>query len=241
MAELQGHGLAVSTPAGWEGRIYRRPSADELHGTSTAGPVSGAPAPSGELVHPVVHIATIPLAPDVADFASDAVDGLGPADAIVVLKEFDPSETAYVLFSAQGLPRDLDPDWFDPSGLQRTIPGQAGLQLFFQEGGRAFCVYVVLGSFARRNDVVPKVNEVLATIRIDPLGAPAPGPGATSRDPSSRGPSSRRPSSRRPSSRSAGSRAHDTRAHDDHRPRPGHDHDRHAPAPVPTPDGPVTA
>ncbi len=174
MGQIQAHGLAVSTPAGWEGRIYRRPAADELHGTSTDGPVAGAPAPSGELVHPVVHVATIPLAPDVADFASDAVDALGPADAIVVLKEFDPSETRFVLFGSEGIPRDLDPDWFDPSSLQRTLPGQAGMQRFFQDGGRAFCLYVVLGAYARRNDVVPRVNEVLATIEIDPLGAPAP-------------------------------------------------------------------
>jgi hypothetical protein len=174
MGEIQAHGLAVSTPAGWEGRIYRRPAADELRGTSTDGPVTGAPAPAGELVHPVVHVATIPLAPDVADFASDAVDGLGPGDAIVVLKEFDPSETQFVLFGTQGIPRDLDPDWFDPSSLQRTLPGQAGVQRFFQDGGRAFCLYVVLGAYARRNDVVPRVNEVLATIQIDPLGTPAP-------------------------------------------------------------------
>jgi hypothetical protein len=185
MGEIQAHGLAVSTPSGWEGRIYRRPAAGEVQGTSTDGPVAGAAAPSGEQVHPVVHVATIPLAADVADFASDAVDGLGPADAIVVLKEFDPSETRFVLFGARGMPRALDPDWFDPSSLQRTLPGQAGLQRFFQDGGRAFCLYVVLGAFARRNDVVPRVNEVLATIQIDPLGTSPPLPsGAPSSPPS---------------------------------------------------------
>lgn len=179
MGQIQAHGLAVSTPAGWEGRIYRRPAADELHGTSTDGPVAGAPAPSGELVHPVVHVATIPLAPDVADFASDAVDALGPADAIVVLKEFDPSETRFVLFGSEGIPRDLDPDWFDPSSLQRTLPGQAGMQRFFQDGGRAFCLYVVLGAYERRHDVVPAVNTVLATIQIDPTGSTATPPSST--------------------------------------------------------------
>jgi hypothetical protein len=174
MAELQAHGLTVSTPTGWEGRIFRRADASELRGASTDGPVDGAPAPATEIVSPVLHVATIPLASDVADYASDAVDQLGPADALVVLKEFDPSETQYPLFAASGLPRDLDPDWFGPAGLQRTLPGQAGLQLFFQEGGRAFCLYVVLGGYARRYDVVPGVNAVLATISIDPLAGPAP-------------------------------------------------------------------
>jgi hypothetical protein len=123
-------------------------------------------------VSPVLHVATIPLAPDVADYASDAVDQLGPGDAIVVLKEFDPAETRYPLFDTVGMPRDLDPDWFGPATLQRSLPGQAGVQLFFQEAGRAFCLYVVLGAYARRNDVVPEVNAVLATIRIDATTAP---------------------------------------------------------------------
>ena len=174
MAELQAHGLTVSTPTGWEGRIFRRADANELHGASTDGPVDGAPAPATEIVSPVLHVATIPLASDVADYASDAVDQLGPADALVVLKEFDPSETQHPLFAPTGLPRDLDPDWFGPASLQRTLPGQAGLQLFFQEGGRAFCLYVVLGGYARRYDVVRGVISVLATIRIDPVAAPGP-------------------------------------------------------------------
>jgi hypothetical protein len=174
VAQLQAHGLTVSTPAGWEGRIFRRPAAGDLLGTSTDGAVAGTPAPLGELVQPVLHVATIPLAPDVADYASDAVAALGALDALVVLKEFDPSEAAAPLFRADGLPRDLDPDWFDPSSLQRTLPGQAGMQRFFQSGGRAFCLYVVLGSFARRYDVVPGVNQVLATLTIDPLNAPTP-------------------------------------------------------------------
>jgi hypothetical protein len=170
MAEIQAHGLAVSTPAGWEGRIFRRPTSDDVHGTATDGTVAGAAAPAGEIVSPVLHVATIPLAADVADYASDAVEELGPSDAIVVLKEFDPTETRYALFAPLGLPRDLDPEWFGPASLQRTLPGQAGLQRFFQENGRAFCLYVVLGAYARRNDVVPAVNAVLDTIRIDPIG-----------------------------------------------------------------------
>jgi hypothetical protein len=184
MAEIQAHGLAVSTPAGWEGRIFRRPTSDEVRGSATDGSVAGAPAPAGEIVSPVLHVATIPLAADVADYASDAVDQLGPTDAIVVLKEFDPSETQHVLFAPVGLPRDLDPDWFGPASLQRTLPGQAGLQRFFQESGRAFCLYVVLGAYARRNDVVPTVNAVLTTIRIDPAG-PSPSTAAPATTPPS--------------------------------------------------------
>ena len=196
MAQLQAHGLTVTTPAGWEGRIFRRPAAGDLQGTSTDGAVGGAPAPLGELVQPVLHVATIPLAPDVADYASDAVEALGALDALVVLKEFDPSEAAAPLFRSEGLPRDLDPDWFDPSSLQRTLSGQAGMQRFFQSGGRAFCLYVVLGSFARRYDVVPGVNQVLATLTIEPTTVPTPtAPTTTTPAPTTTAPPSTAPTS----------------------------------------------
>src|SRR4029078_5934077 len=138
MAELLAHGLAVSTPAGWEGRIFRRPAAGEVAGTATDGAFAPPAGPTGEVVSPVLHVATIPLAPDVADYASDAVVQLGPGAAIVVRKEFDPAETRYPLFDTVGMPRDLDPDWFGPATLQRSLPAEPAGQVFFQEGGRAF-------------------------------------------------------------------------------------------------------
>ncbi|HSO96796.1 MAG TPA: hypothetical protein VLV81_12235 [Acidimicrobiia bacterium] len=171
MPQIQAHGLAVRTPPGWEGRIFRRRAAGEV---TTQTDVPGRPAPPGEQVFPVVHAATIPLAADVADFVSDAVQQLGPTDAIVVLKEYAPANATEQLFAPVGLPRTLDPDAFDPRVLNRQLPGQAGLQRFFNEAGRAFCLYVVLGGFQRRHDVVPAVNGVLATIQITPGGSPAP-------------------------------------------------------------------
>ena len=75
-----------------------------------------------------------------------------------------------------GLPRTLDPDGFDPRVLNRQLAGQAGLQRFFNESGRAFCLYVVLGGYQRRHDVVPAVNAVLATIQITPAGSTTPPP-----------------------------------------------------------------
>ena len=44
--------------------------------------------------------------------------------------------------------------------------GQAGVQVFFNEADRAFCLYVVLGAFDACADVVPEVNRVLATMEI---------------------------------------------------------------------------
>ena len=89
-----------------------------------------------------------------------------------------PGAPTQPLFAAQGLPTSLDPDDFSPNVLQRTIRGQAGVQKFFHDQGRAFCLYVVLGSFADRQQLVPRVNQVLATMTIEPV-APGGAPSTT--------------------------------------------------------------
>jgi hypothetical protein len=169
---LQAHGLTVEPPRGWEGRIFRRPEHGEVSSAAAGAP--GAPAPQGEETYAVVHVATIPLPVTVADYASDAVPDLGPNDALVIVKEFAPSEAGTPLFAPVGLPRSLDPDAFDPATLQRRLPGQAGVQRFFHESERAFCLYVVLGGYSNRHSVVPGVNAVLSSVLIDPLTSPRP-------------------------------------------------------------------
>ena len=62
--------------------------------------------------------------------------------------------------------RRLDPDDFRTNGMQRWIPGQAAYQAFFNEGGRAFCLYIVLGSYLRRADLAVEAERVLAAIRL---------------------------------------------------------------------------
>ncbi len=173
MPELQAHGLTLRTPGGWEGRIFRRPQHGEVS-TSSTGDAPGTPGPPGELTFPVLHAATIALPATVADYCSDAVTDLGPSDAIVVVKEYAPQAASKALFAAVGLPQPLDPDAFDPTVLQRRLAGQAGVQRFFQEGGRAFCLYVVLGGYNNRQSVVPGVNTVLAGIQIASSLSPSP-------------------------------------------------------------------
>jgi uncharacterized surface protein with fasciclin (FAS1) repeats len=145
--------------------VFRRPGAGEV----AASADDGAPAAPGETTNTIVHVSTIPLPPGTADFASDAVEHLGADDVLVVLFEYDPASVQQPLFASRGMPRALDPDDFSPNALQRSLRGQAGLQRFFQEAGRAFCLYVVLGSFARRQQLVDAVNGVLATVALGSL------------------------------------------------------------------------
>jgi hypothetical protein len=47
------------------------------------------------------------------------------------------------------------------------VRGQSGLQVFFTERGRAFCLYIVLGAAARAERLVRRAEQVLATIQIE--------------------------------------------------------------------------
>jgi hypothetical protein len=169
VTDLAAHGIEVSLPTGWEGKLFRRPAPGEA--PAAGAHVEGAPAAAGETTNAVLHAATIPLPPDVGDFASGAVDQLRADDILVVLFEYDPESATQPLFAAEGLPRQLQPDDFSPNVMQRAIKGQAGVQRFFHDQGRAFCLYVVIGGFARRRELVPRVNQVLATLTIQPLDA----------------------------------------------------------------------
>jgi hypothetical protein len=170
---LVAHGIEVALPTGWEGRLFRRPLAGEV--ASADAHIQGAPAAPAETTNAVLHAATIPLPIGVGDFASGAVEKLGNDDVIVVLFEYDPSSADEPLFESSGIPRPLAADDFSPNVMQRAIRGQAGVQKFFNDEGRAFCLYVVIGSFARRRELVTKVNAVLSTLTIEPLRASSRG------------------------------------------------------------------
>ncbi|MGH9101460.1 MAG: hypothetical protein ACRDYD_00520, partial [Acidimicrobiales bacterium] len=102
------------------------------------------------------------------------IELMGPDHLLVALLELDRESQGEGLFGAQGLPAPLHPDAFRPGSLQRALPGQAGVQRFFREAKRAFCLYVVLGSYARRASLAGAANTLLGGLRIDPV---APGGG----------------------------------------------------------------
>ncbi|HET6817383.1 MAG TPA: hypothetical protein VFH66_09200 [Mycobacteriales bacterium] len=149
MTSVRAHGVTVRTMDGWEARISRRP-----------------PTEPEERTHSVTHIANFPLPARRGDFGSGAVERMGRDDVLVVLVEFDSDSAKTALFARRGLPRPRVVD-FDPRKLQRTLPGQSGGQWFFNTGGRAFTLYVVLGSHHRRARLLPQVHAVLDHLTID--------------------------------------------------------------------------
>ncbi|MFO7294082.1 MAG: hypothetical protein FWJ92_13780 [Actinomycetes bacterium] len=149
---LQGGGLSVELPGGWEGEVL---GGGEL--TTQAEGLAERRV--------VAHFANFPLPAERADFGAGAVELMRPGDAFVVLFEYGPEAVGQPLFASEGIPRITARD-FDRNALQHGIPGQSGLQRFFTVNGRAFCLYVVVGSHIDRADVIPQINQVLESVVV---------------------------------------------------------------------------
>jgi hypothetical protein len=147
---MHAHGLRLEAPAAWDVRIYRR---------------SQRGLPLDERTYPIIHAATFPLPPTRGDYGSGAVELMRPSDVLVVLLEQDREATQTRLFNRRGLPKVRAHD-FSPDALQRTLRGQSGVQYFFQTAGRAFCLYVVIGSHARRGRLAVLANQLVASMSV---------------------------------------------------------------------------
>jgi hypothetical protein len=86
-------------------------------------------------------------------------------DVFVTLFEYDPASTEAPLFRHCGVPEVSAGD-FDPAALQKPVAGGSAMQRFFQVAGRAFCLYVVVGSHIDRADSLPMVRSLLAGMEI---------------------------------------------------------------------------
>jgi hypothetical protein len=144
MTVLAAHGLRVELPERWEGRLYLR---------------------LDDAANPVLHMGNFALPPDRGDFGSGAVDHMRETHAFVALFEYGAEEAGRPLFASRGFPRLTVRD-FAPNQLQRRLPGQLGCQRFFTDRGRAFCLYVVLGSRRHATALVQEVHDVIARLRV---------------------------------------------------------------------------
>jgi len=156
---LRAHGLSVTVPAGWDGAITR-PEGDP---SSTEAPDVGRLGTA----NPVLHVASFALPRVRGDYGGGAVEGMRPTDLFIALVEFDPDAGSTPLFAATSMQRPLTQAMFSRATMHRPIPGHSGHQQFFHTGGRAFALYVALGSHRLRSASVPRAERVISTIRID--------------------------------------------------------------------------
>lgn len=158
MAVMEGGGIRIDLPNGWDAEIYRRvPEATVLSTDGTA-----------ERTNAVMHAANFAMPVDRGDFGSGAVEVMTTADVLVILFEYNPEDSDTALFAHEGMPLPLIASDFGPNNMQRPLKGLLGVQHFFRSAGRAWCLYVVL-SEAARDDLVAAANEVLATVDLDGL------------------------------------------------------------------------
>lgn len=151
MSRLSRAGISVDVPEGWEG---------SLTGGAFAQLAQGSREPT------LLHLASFPLPAQRGSFGAGAVELMETRDVMMVLFEYGSDSANTPLFASQGLPRQLDPQLFDRDALQHSVQGQSGLQHFFTHSGRAFCLYVVLGSHIDRVELVGQVDAVLETLEI---------------------------------------------------------------------------
>jgi hypothetical protein len=154
---MTAHGVDVDVPRGWDGEIYRR--------RPGVKPLGGA----AEQTNAVLHLGSFPLPSGRGDYGSGAVEVMRPDDVFVALFEFGSDSVGKALFSSVGIPT-VSAHEFAPHTMQRPLPGQSGAQYFFTSSGRAFCLYVALGSHARRRELVPEINRILGSLRLEGLG-----------------------------------------------------------------------
>lgn len=156
MSRLTAHGLAVEVPAGWEAELSTQPDPSVLD-------------PSLEQSREplvVLHAANFSLPAERGDYGSGAVEIMDRNGIFAALVEFDPASATSPLFSRHGFPAGLEPADFAPDQLHLWQPGQAGLQVFFHIGSRAFCLYAVIGSYSMRGVLVPELNRMLSGISL---------------------------------------------------------------------------
>ncbi len=142
--KLRGHGLEIDLPPGWEGKIYRR-----------------------EAGQSALHAGTFPLPAGDGDFGTQAITSM-PADGVfVALLEYDPDLAGVGLFAPSGKPGKVRSADASPKGLHRALKGKAGVQRFFTDGDRAFCLYIVMGQTTGGRQHLDHANSILRTLSID--------------------------------------------------------------------------
>ncbi|HJV09553.1 MAG TPA: hypothetical protein VJ653_07720 [Acidimicrobiales bacterium] len=149
MQVLSRQGLEIELPDGWDARIYQREAEVEA------------------ITRRALHAANFALPTGLGDYAVDAVEQMTTGDVLVVLLEFDPDRAGQGLFRNEGLPAGLGAGDFSPTAMPRAVAGRTAAQWFFSLNGRAFCLYVVLGTHAGRADLLPLVNQVVQTLKIE--------------------------------------------------------------------------
>jgi hypothetical protein len=150
VTRLASHGIAIDVLPGWEGRIF----------------VPDLAPPAINL--PILHLTDVVLTQERSSYAPELAARAGGSGTLVALLEFDHALANVGLYERKGLHLPLTRERFHHRALQFPSRVQEGHQRFFSEGGRAFCLYVVLGTGRGVDTRLAQVNRALASLHIRP-------------------------------------------------------------------------
>jgi hypothetical protein len=145
--KLAAHGIEVTLPVGWSGRIFQRPG-----GNAT------------------MHAGDFRLALGDGEFGDRSTGRMPTGASFIALVEYVPGDglrPGAGLYARSGMTLPLDPTAFSARALAHIRPGQEGTQQFFTAAGRPLCLYVVIaGGGAPRRRQLATLGAVLRSVRI---------------------------------------------------------------------------
>jgi hypothetical protein len=148
---LDAHGIRIELPRGWSGRLFSRQD-----GAAT------------------LHAGNFTIAVADGEFGDRSTAAMRDGATFFALTEYRPGAglaPGAGLFAPRRIPRRLDPTAFSVRGLAHPRPGQVGVQHFFTDSSRPFCLYVVLaGPRAARRGQLAVLDNVLGSLAIRPRG-----------------------------------------------------------------------
>jgi hypothetical protein len=163
---LSAHGIRLSLPNTWDGRIYGRPRLVANPPESTLLPGFDG-IERGRLA--TLHAANFPLSGAEDEFAAEATARMPVTGAFVALVEYQPDDRLVPgegLFASREVPRAVAPGDFRQETMMVPLPDQVGLQRFFTAGVRPFCLYAVIGSRSAAERGAAAISEVLGSLVI---------------------------------------------------------------------------
>jgi len=144
---LEAHGLRIELPRGWSGRVFRR----SQHMAT-------------------LHAGDFQLPLEDGEFGDRSTERMPATASFLALTEYEPGsglKPGAGLFAPRGIGLPLDPAQFAANCLAHPRAGQVGMQHFFTEAERPFCLYVVIaGTRATRRRQLLTLDHVLGTLRI---------------------------------------------------------------------------
>jgi hypothetical protein len=151
---IEGYGLSLEVPSGWEGQILG----------------ASQDIPPGAISTPAVHAGNFALFPpqNTCAYGTPEVKTMAAGDIFLALLEMNPAWAGVGLYSEKGFPQ-LQPSDFSPAALEVGIAGRVGVQRFVYETGRTFVVYAVAAATqAPSASDLKALNSLLASLSVSP-------------------------------------------------------------------------